>query len=89
MRLDKYLKVSRLVKRRTVAKVMADRERFMINGRTAKPASDVKVNDQIDLFLGKHHLKIKVVEVKEIVPADKAKNLYEVLTDEMVEEEAK
>lgn len=86
MRLDKFLKVSRLVKRRSVAKVLADKEKFLVNERIAKPSSDVKPSDIVDLFLGRHHIKIKVLEVKENALAKDAEKMYEIINDEIVEE---
>ena len=86
MRLDKYLKVSRLVKRRSVAKVLADKEKFYINNRLAKPSSNVNENDIIDLYLGRHHLTVKVKLVKENALAKDAESMYEIINDEIMKE---
>ena len=86
MRLDKFLKVSRLVKRRSVAKVLADKENFYINDRLAKPSSNVDVNDKIDLYLGRHHLTVIVKLVKENALAKDAESMYELINDEILED---
>ena len=85
MRLDKFLKVSRLVKRRSVAKVLADKENFYINDRLAKPSSNVNENDIIDLHLGRHHITVKVKQIKENALAKDAENMYEIINDEVKE----
>lgn len=86
MRIDKFLKVSRLVKRRTVAKVLADKEKFEINGKIAKPSSQVKLGDTIDLYLGRHHIKVLVRSIQEIAKAKECNDMYDVLLDETLEE---
>ena len=85
MRLDKFLKVSRLVKRRSAAKVLADKENFYINGRLAKPSSNVNENDIIELHLGRHHITVKVKQIKENALAKDAENMYEIINDEVKE----
>ena len=79
MRLDKYLKVSRLIKRRTVANEACDAEKVSVNGKPARASYDVKVNDIIEINMGKTPLKVKVVKVVEVVGKDGASELYEVL----------
>ena len=79
MRLDKYLKVSRIIKRRTVANDACDAARVTVNGRPAKASYDVKVNDIIEVGFGARLLKIKVLSVKEIVGTADAAALYEVI----------
>ncbi|NLW90283.1 MAG: RNA-binding S4 domain-containing protein [Syntrophomonadaceae bacterium] len=76
MRLDKFLKVSRIIKRRTVAKDFAESERVMINGRTAKPSSEVKKGDIIIIQVGERKTTVEVLDIKENVKAAEAKNLY-------------
>lgn len=83
MRLDKYLKVSRLIKRRTLAKDFADNEKVLINGRVAKPSSEVKVGDTLMIQLGSRQLTVEILSVKESVRANEAAGLYRVLSDEM------
>lgn len=79
MRLDKYLKVSRLIKRRTVANEACDGGRVMANGRIVKASYDVKVGDILEITFGNKTLKIKVTDVKETVKKDDAQTLYEVV----------
>ncbi|MBS7398551.1 MAG: RNA-binding S4 domain-containing protein [Ruminiclostridium sp.] len=79
MRLDKYLKVSRLIKRRTVANEACDAEKVYVNGKPARASYDVKVGDTIEINMGKTPLKIKVLKVVEVVGKDGASDLYEVV----------
>ena len=76
MRLDKYLKVSRLIKRRTVANEACDNGRVMINDKVAKASTDVKVGDIITISFGNKETKVKVVDVQETVKKDEAKDLF-------------
>ena len=79
MRLDKFLKVSRIIKRRTVANDACDTERIAVNGRVVKASYNVKVGDIIEVSFGQRTLKVKVTDVKEVVKKDDAVTLYEVL----------
>ena len=79
MRLDKYLKVSRLVKRRTVANEACDAGRVLVNGKAARASYSVKEGDIIEIGMGSRPLKIKVLGVKEHVTKDDATGLYEVI----------
>lgn len=79
MRLDKYLKVSRLIKRRTIANEACDAGRVSINGKVAKASVDVKVDDIIEIAFGTRNVKVKVTNVVETVKKDEAKEMYEVL----------
>ena len=79
MRLDKYLKVSRLIKRRTVANEACDAEKVSVNGKPARASYDVKVGDVIEINIGKTPLKVRVVKVAEVVGKDGAGDLYEVV----------
>ncbi len=79
MRLDKYLKVSRIIKRRTVANDACDAAHVTVNGRPAKASYDVKVGDLVDITFGARTLHIRVLEVRETVGKDAASTLYEVL----------
>jgi len=82
VRLDVYLKASRLVKRRTVAKEACDNGRILLNGRPAKAGSQVKNGDTISLDYGSRLLTVKVLEVPEgPVPKGRASSLYRVLAD--------
>ena len=86
MRLDKYLKLTRLIKRRSVAKELVSRDIFLLNNRPCKPSSDVKVGDIISLKLGRHHLEVKVLMIKDHVLKEDSSKLYEILKDEIVED---
>lgn len=79
MRLDKYLKVSRILKRRTVSKELAANQRVLINGKVAKPATEVKIGDVIEVNYGESCLKVRVLDIKEVVRKDDASILYEVI----------
>ena len=79
MRLDKYLKVSRLIKRRTVANEACDAGRVLINGRTAKASANVKAGDVIEIQFGTRTVKVEVLDVQESVRKDEAKELYRYL----------
>jgi len=79
MRLDKYLKVSRLIKRRTVAKDVSDAGRVLINGKVAKPASEVKTGDILEIGFGARRIRVEVLEIRENVPAKEAKDIYRVI----------
>ena len=79
MRLDKYLKVARIIKRRTVANEACDAAHVTANGRPAKASYDVKVGDILEITFGARTLRIRVPEVKETVGKDAAASLYEVL----------
>lgn len=79
MRLDKYLKVSRLIKRRTVANEACDAGRVMINDKPAKASANVKVGDIITIQFGNKDVKVEVLDVQETVCKDDAKELYRIL----------
>lgn len=81
MRLDKYLKVSRLIKRRTVANEAAGAGRVAINGKTAKPSAEVKVGDELDILLGGKHMLFRVESVQETVRKEDAAAMYTVLSE--------
>ena len=81
MRLDKYLKVSRIIKRRTVANEACDAEHVSVNGRPAKASYDVKVGDVIEIGFGQRTLKVKVLDVREYTAKADASSLYEVLNN--------
>ena len=79
MRLDKFLKVSRIIKRRTVANEACDGGRVMINGRTAKASADVKVGDVLEIAFGSNTLKAEVLKVSETIRKDDAAEMYRVI----------
>ena len=79
MRLDKFLKVSRIIKRRTVANDACDAEHVEVNGKRAKASYDVKEGDVIAVTFGQRTLKVRVLNVKEFTSKAEASGLYEVL----------
>ena len=80
MRLDKFLKVARIIKRRTVANEACDASRVTVNGREAKASYDVKVGDEIEVTLGQRTVRVRVLQVRDNVGKDDAPSLYEVLS---------
>lgn len=76
MRLDKYLKISRLIKRRTIANEACDAGKIVVNGKTARASYDVKVNDVIEINMGLKPLKVKVLKVSEYATKDSASECY-------------
>ncbi len=79
MRLDKYLKVSRLIKRRTIANEACDAGRVMVNGKPARASYDIKLGDVIALSLGSRQLSVRVLAVQETVAKNDAAMLYEII----------
>ena len=79
MRLDKFLKVSRLIKRRTVANEACDAGRVLVNGKSAKASLNVKEGDVIGIEFGTRTVKVEVLDVQETVRKDEAKELYKYL----------
>ena len=79
MRLDKYLKVSRLIKRRTVANEACDAEKVSVNGKPARASYEVKTGDIIEISIGAKPLKVKVLDVREFTKKEDAAALYEVV----------
>ena len=79
MRLDKFLKVSRIIKRRTVANEACDEARVSVNGRPVKASYDVKVGDVLEITFGQRLLKVRVKDVKEYTAKNDAALLYEVV----------
>lgn len=87
MRLDKFLKVSRLIKRRTLAKEVADKGRISINGQQAKASSNVKVGDELEIRFGQKLVTVKVEELQESTKKEDAANMFSVLNEERIAEE--
>lgn len=79
MRLDKYLKISRLIKRRTVACEACEQGKVTLNGKVAKPSADVKEGDEITVTFGEKTVKVRVVQVKEHALKADASDLYTIL----------
>lgn len=79
MRLDKYLKVSRLIKRRTVAKEACDSGRVLVNNKVARASTDISVNDIIEINFGNKSIQIQVLEIKDTSKKDESKELFKYL----------
>lgn len=88
MRIDKFLKLSRIIKRRTVARAACDDGRVKVNGHLAKPGREVEVGDSVEVQFGNRILEIAVLEIASHVPAAKAPELYRVIREEYREDEA-
>ena len=82
MRLDKYLKVSRIIKRRTVANEACDASHISVNGKRAKASYDVKVGDVIEIGFGQKTLRVRVIDVRDITKKAEAVDLFEVFPKE-------
>lgn len=81
MRLDKFLKVSRIIKRRTLSKEISEADRVKVNGRVAKPATKLKVGDEIEIEFGRSILHVRVLNLKEHVLKDESSSLYEIIEE--------
>lgn len=84
MRLDKFLKVSRLIKRRTLAKEVSDQGRITINGVVAKASSTVKVGDELAIRFGQKLVTVKIEKLQETTKKEEAANMYSVVKEEKV-----
>ena len=80
MRIDKFLKVSRILKRRTLAQEACDKGKVSVNGRDVKPGHQIKVGDVVEITYTSGSLKFKINEIKETVKKDEAASLYEIIT---------
>lgn len=85
MRLDKFLKISRIIKRRTVAKEVADKGRIQVNGKLAKSSTDVKVGDELRIQFGNKILEVAVEELHELTKKDDAAKMYRIISETRVE----
>ena len=85
MRLDKFLKVSRIIKRRTLSKEISQSDRVLVNGKVAKPATRLKVGDLITVEFGTRRLVVKVLELKEHVLKNDSHMLYAIISEEKIE----
>ena len=79
MRIDKFLKVSRILKRRTVAQEACGEDKVLINGKIAKPSTKIKIGDVVEVLYSAGSLKFRILNVKETVKKDEASSLYEVI----------
>jgi ribosomal 50S subunit-recycling heat shock protein len=85
MRLDKFLKVSRIIKRRTLATEISKSQRVKVNGKIAKPSYILKIGDEIEITFGRNVLTIKVNLLKEHVLKDESTMLYEIIKEEKID----
>lgn len=85
MRLDKFLKISRIIKHRTVAKEVADKGRIQVNGKLAKSSTDVKVGDELRIQFGNKILEVAVEELHESTKKDDAAKMYRIISETRVE----
>ncbi len=81
MRLDKFLKVSRLIKRRTVANEACDSSRVSVNGKTAKPSYDVKTGDLLTITFGTKQVTVRVLDLRETTKKSEAVGMYEIVSE--------
>ena len=81
MRLDKYLKVSRLIKRRTVANEACDAERIEVNGKRAKASYDVKIGDLISVMFGNRAVTVRVLDIRETTKKSESIGMYEIVSE--------
>ncbi|MDF2699823.1 MAG: ribosome-associated heat shock protein Hsp15 [Haloplasmataceae bacterium] len=84
MRLDKYLKVSRLIKRRSLAKEVAESERIVVNNRQAKPSTEVKIGDLIKITFGNKVITVKVTQIIDSTKKADAENMYEIISEDRI-----
>lgn len=84
MRLDKYLKVSRLIKRRTVANDACDSARISVNGRTQKASYDVKIGDLITISFGSKTVTVRVADIRETTKKTESVGMYEIVSEDDV-----
>ena len=82
MRIDKFLKVSRLLKRRTLAQEACDGGRISINGRSVKPSHPVKVGDIVEIAFNSGKVQIEILDIKETVKKEQAENLYRIIIED-------
>jgi len=87
MRLDKYLKNTRLIKRRPLAKRAADEDRIKVNGQLAKAGTQVEIGDEIEITFGRTIITVRVKDIKDIVRKEEAMELYELIKEERIEVE--
>lgn len=87
MRLDKFLKVSRIIKRRTVAKEVSDKGRISINGRQAKSSTDVKVGDEMTIQFGNKTLVVSIDKIVDTTKKDEAQEMYTIISETAVKPE--
>lgn len=85
MRLDKFLKVSRLIKRRTLAKEASEQERILVNEKIAKPSKELKIGDIITIQFGRKEIQVKVISLNPSIKKEDASNMYELISETIKE----
>lgn len=83
MRLDKYIKLTRLIKRREVAKVLIDEGSILVNDKRTKPSYEVKIGDTVTLKMGRRLLKVKIIDIKDVVNKQESSSLFSIIYDEL------
>lgn len=86
MRIDKYLKVSRIMKRRTVANELVANQRVEINGKPVKPSHEVKVGDIVGITFGTRKIEVRVLSIQEVKKKKEASEMYEIVNESWLEE---
>ncbi len=84
MRIDKFLKVSRIIKRRETAKELCDDKDVMINDKIAKPMTEVNPGDTLIIMIGKHKLTAKILAIRTFAKKEDAQGMYEIISDEII-----
>ena len=87
MRLDKFLKVSRLIKRRTVAKEVADQGRIKINDTVAKSSSTVKIGDTLEIRFGNRIMTVEILDIRDTTKKNEAVELYKIISEDRIEKD--
>lgn len=87
MRIDKYLKVSRILKRRTVSKELALHQRIEINGKVVKPSHEVKVGDIVGVTFGNRKMEVRVLSIQQVKRKQDAYEMYEIVSEKIIEKE--
>ena len=85
MRLDKFLKVSRLIKRRTLAKEASEQERILVNDKIAKPSKELKIGDTITIQFGRKEIQVNVISLNPSIKKEDASNMYELISETIKE----
>lgn len=78
MRIDKYLKVARIIKKRSIAKELADNGRIFVNGKTVKPAYEVEIGDKVKVIFGNRELNFEILQIKEHVKKEESFEMYQI-----------
>lgn len=88
MRIDKYLKVTRIIKRRTLAKEATEASRILVNDKTVKPSYNLKLGDIITILFGNKEVKVKVLSINPVIKKENASSMYELVSEKQIEQQA-